>query len=129
MAERVDLTHPVDASDLREAYPRALRAVEDGEIDIWLEILEDALRRRYGVLTTSADERAEAALRRAMLACWPSFYHQVRNITSERASVDGHTVEYGLADNRSFEFPAFVGNMLADFGTGAAGPTTTLLVR
>lgn len=129
MADTVDLTHPLAAADLREAYPRALRAVKDTEVDIWLEILEDALRTRYGVRTTSTDQRGEAALRRAMIACWPSFYHQVRNLSSERTSVDGYSAEYGREKNRDFDFPGFLSSILGPFGTGEAGPTTTELVR
>lgn len=127
----IQLTSPLGADELRLAFPRALRAVDDTELEVWLEIEEQALRAQFGVTERSAD--SDTALRRAMLAAWPSFHAQVRQIAQESTSTDGHSVTYARARaDQDFAFPAFVATILADYvdaDASTSAPSTTELVR
>lgn len=128
MAREIVLTNPVDADDLRAAFPRALNAVGDAELEIWLEIEERAIRTQYGV--TADTTKSDDILYAAMIAAWPSFQQQVRNVSSESASTRGSSINYGKGGD--FEFPPFIGSMLsliANTDDFPAAPSTTELVR
>lgn len=130
MASEFELTNPVTAEQLRAAFPRSLRAVEDAELTVWLGIEEHALRSQFGVTDTSDD--ADVALRHAMIIAWPSFHAQVRQVSQETSSTDQHSVTYARAGVLDFTFPSFVSSILREFAdaeSAATGPSTTDLVR
>jgi hypothetical protein len=103
----IPLTQPLRATDIRAAHPRSLLAVTDEEIDTWLPILESALRSQYTI--TQMDSSTDEVLGMAMIAAWPSFQQQIRNVANEGASPEGYNATYGA----KFTFPAVVGVILA----------------
>ncbi len=125
MDAKITLSRPTSVDDLRAAYPRALLASEDDELELWLDIAEHALRSHFHVTELSSD--IDDALGRAIIAAWPSLQQQVRQIAQESASPDGHSVSYARGEE-SFNFPPFLSVMLGAYGPGDA-PTTTELVR
>lgn len=123
------LTDPVEIYDLRDAYPRDTHGMEDSELLVLLRIEERALRSTYGVVSTGAE--TDAALADAMLAAWPSFRAQVRQVAQESANAEGASVTYAKKGDE-FTFPGFIGRMLesyADPDRSAAAPSVTQLVR
>lgn len=126
----ITLTTPLTAEGLRAAHAQLLRGIEDPQLEVWLRIQERALRSQYRVLSTAAE--CDVALADAMIASWPSFMQQVRQVAQETASVDSHQVTYNRPGVIDFAFPAFVGSMVSEFveeDDALAAPTTTELVR
>ena len=111
MPSTIELTNPLDAATLRTVYPRDLRAMEDGELAALLRLEERALRSQFGV--TGTDAATDTVLLDAMLAAWPSFLQQVRQVAQEQAGADSFQVTYNRAGVIDFVFPAFLGAMLA----------------
>jgi hypothetical protein len=125
-------TRPLDVTGLREAFPRDVQGMEDGELRVMLELEEVALRDQFGV--TRTDPEANAAVRRAMLMGWLSFRQQLRQIAQETVGVDSTSTTAARAGVIDFTWPAFVGMVLARVATvEEAGvqeaPSTTQLVR
>jgi len=126
----VNLTSPISVNEIRSAYPRDTRGMEEAEIATYLEDLEFALRRTYGVVRT--DHEADGALRFAMRRAWPSFLQQVHQIASVDASTNGHSVTYNRPGIVDLAFPKFIGDMLASVSDAdliQRIPSTTELVR
>jgi hypothetical protein len=129
MAKQIPITNPLTVPRLTAAYPRATRGMGEPEIHAFLEMLEHALRSQFGVTSSSAI--TNTALSRAMLAAWPSFLIQIRQITSESTNAEGSSTTYATSAD-SFAFPAFVSTVLAPFidaDAGVAAPSTTRLER
>lgn len=129
MAKEIVLTNPVEPGHLRAAYPRLLNAIGDEELLIWLPIEERALRSAFGV--TDLKPATDQLLRDAMIAAWPAFQQQIRQVSSESTSTRGNSTTYAKGE-QSFAFPAFIGGMLAgviDDDASLAAPSTTELVR
>lgn len=124
------LTVPLLPSDLRTAYPRDTRGMEDTELTVLLRLEERALRNQFGVTDTRED--TGAVLADAMLLAWPSFWQQVQQVAQEQTGATSYTVTYNRAGATDFAFPAFVGAMLsgvADPAAVPAAPAVTQLVR
>lgn len=126
----MDLTSPLLAEDIQTAFPRDSRGMGAAEIEELLRVEEHALRTLYGV--TRKDAEASEALRNAMIAAWPSFLQQVRQVASETAGAATYQVTYNRAGVIDFVFPSFVGTILsgvAEVGAAASAPSSTQLVR
>lgn len=126
----MELTTPLAPADLRAALPREVTGMEDAEIQPQLEILEHALRAQFGVVGVDAD--TDEVLARAMVAAWPSFRAQLRQVSQEESSASGSQVSYARAGVLDFVWPAFVGSILAGVSraaSSAAAPAVTELVR
>lgn len=126
----MEYTSPLAVTELRVVYPRDTRAMADEELDALLRLEERALRTQFGVTSTAG--AINDALADAMLAAWPSFLQQLRQVASEDAGADGYRVTYNRPGVIDFAFPAFIGTMLAGIADSAAGisaPSVTELVR
>lgn len=125
----MDLTKPLEVADLRAAFPRDTIAMEGGELGALLDVEEHALRADFGISSTG--EAVDEVLARAMIAAWPVFLQQVRNVSQESVG-SSISVTYAQASSVSFEWPGFVATILGEFSdadSSAAGPATTKLVR
>lgn len=126
----MNLTSPLIVQDIRTFFERDARGKADEEIDEWLRVEERALRTLYGV--TRTDTEADAVMRDAMLAAWPSFIQQVRQVASETAGASSYSVTFNRAGGSDFAFPSFVAAMLggvADAAVAHSAPSSTQLVR
>lgn len=118
----MELSTPVSPEQLQLVFPRDTRgmsAVPGGELEQLLRLEERAIRTLYGVVAT--DEDTNLVLADAMLAAWPSFLQQVRQVASEDSGATraGVTYRTGVGD---FSFPSFVGTILSRVADGAEGP-------
>lgn len=127
MTDPITLSHPISADEVRAAFPRALAAVGDTELEVWVETAEYVIRSQFNV--TRRDAESDEALRRAVVAAWPSFMQQVRNVSTESSSAEGHSVTYARGERDTFAFPAIVSTILRRVTDDADAPTTTELVR
>ena len=126
----MELTYPLLPDELQSAYPRDTRGMADGELDALLRIEERALRTLYGVVGT--DSATNEILADAMLAAWPSFLQQVRQVASEDAGADTYRVTFNRPGVIDFQFPPFIGTILAsvaDAAETAFTPAVTQWVR
>lgn len=126
----MDLTSPLIVADVQTTYPRDTRGMVASEIEELLRIEERALRTLYGV--TSQTAATDAVLRDALLAAWPSFLQQIRQVAQETAGAASYSVTYNRAGVIDFTFPSFVAAMLssvADAEDRPGAPSTTQLVR
>lgn len=104
------LTSPLTVSELRTVYPRDLLGVADAELLVLLEVEEVVLRAQFGVNGITVD--VNAAMRRAMIAGWPSFRIQVAQQASEDVGTDGYRTTFNRAGVADFTWPAFIGAIL-----------------
>lgn len=119
----MELTAPLTPTQLQAAYPRDTRnmsAAAGGELEILLRLEERALRSQFGV--TTVDAATNKILADAMLAAWPSFFQQLRQVASETAGADSHSVTYNRSGVVDFAFPHWVGAMLAGVADSAEIP-------
>ena len=126
----MDLTNPLSVAQLRVAFPRDTRGMEDAELLVLLEVEEHAIRSQYAVIRTDAD--ATDPLRRALIAAWPSFLIQVRQIAQQTAGAANYSVTFNRSGVIDFTVPAFLGSILADLVEVEwphQAPSTTELVR
>ncbi|MBW3631051.1 MAG: hypothetical protein KY464_17400 [Gemmatimonadetes bacterium] len=129
----MELTAPVSPAQLQLVYPRDTRgmsATPGGELEQLLRLEERTLRSLYGVVAVDAD--SSAALADAMLAAWPSFIQQVRQVASEDTGSARSGVTYNRPGVIDFAFPSFVGTILASVADPAeilSAPAVTQLVR
>lgn len=103
-----ELTTPLTPSEVRTAHAEA-QGLSDGTIGTLLRIAERAIRAQYHVSRTDAE--ADATLGDAILAAWPTFVVQVRNIASESVGTDGASVTYAVP--LDLRWPTFLSAMLA----------------
>lgn len=123
----MELTHPASSEDIRTAYPRDTRGMELAEISVLLRACERAIRAQFGVVRT--DEAADGPMRDAIIAAWPSFIQQVRQVKAESVGTDSASVTYGSGD---IAFPGFIGMILfgvMDETAARYAPSYTQLVR
>jgi hypothetical protein len=127
------LTEPITAEEMAAVYPRDTRGMETTELESLVRLEERVLRSMYGV--TSTRPAHDLILRDAMIAAWPSFIQQIRNVATETAGANSHTVTFNRSGgsghgSADLTFPSFIGNMLASIVDPNAQPNTiTQLVR
>jgi hypothetical protein len=123
----MELTSPVEVYDLHDAHPET-RAEPNETLLSLLEVLERVLRAEFSVQRT--DDVATAALRAAMLAGWPSFRHQIRQVSQETIGTESYSMTVARAGSAEFVWPRLIGSLLAGVADqGAVPPAVTYLVR
>ena len=116
----MDLTNPLSVAQLRAAFPRDTRGMEDDELLVLLEVEEHAIRSQYAVIRTDAD--SADPLRRALIAAWPSFLIQVRQIAQQTAGAANYSVTF----NRSAASRRRIRNRASSPSSRKSGPPMSI---